>query len=54
MTVPSGPARPIYYRYGLAYAGLTATVMQSAAVIVTVGYVCSVTLRRTAVRRIGG
>jgi hypothetical protein len=51
MTVPTGP---VCYRYGLAYAGLTATVMLSAAVIFTVGYVCSMTLRRTAVRRIGG
>jgi predicted MFS family arabinose efflux permease len=45
---------PIYYRYGLAYAGLTATVALSAAVIIAVGYVCSVTLRRTAMRQIGG
>jgi hypothetical protein len=54
MMVPSGPAGPVYYRYGLACAGLTATVMLSAAVIFAVGYVCAVTLGRTAVRRISG
>jgi predicted MFS family arabinose efflux permease len=44
---------PIYYRYGLAYAGLTASVMLAAAVIFATGFVCSVKLRRPAVRRAG-
>jgi hypothetical protein len=44
---------PIYYRYGLANAGLTATVVLAAAVILTTGAVCSVKLRRTVPRRVG-
>jgi predicted MFS family arabinose efflux permease len=44
---------PIYYRYGLGYAGLTISVMVAAAVIFATGYVCSVKLRRTVVRRVG-
>jgi predicted MFS family arabinose efflux permease len=44
---------PIYYRYGLANAGLTATVGLAAAVILTTGAICSVKLRRTVARRVG-
>ena len=44
---------PIYYRYGLGTLGLTATVALAAAVLLTVGAVCSVKLRRTTVRKGG-
>jgi predicted MFS family arabinose efflux permease len=40
---------PIYYRYGLTYAGLTATVAVAAAVLLATGIVCSQKLRRTTV-----
>jgi hypothetical protein len=42
---------PVYYRYGLASAGLTATVALSAAVILATGIVCSIKLRRAPVRK---
>jgi predicted MFS family arabinose efflux permease len=38
---------PIYYRYGLAHAGLTATVAVAAAVLLATGIVCSLKLRRS-------
>jgi MFS transporter, DHA1 family, inner membrane transport protein len=38
---------PVYFGYGLATAGLTATVAASAGVIFATGYVCSRTLRRS-------
>jgi predicted MFS family arabinose efflux permease len=37
---------PVYFGYGLAYAGLLPTVALSAAVIFVTGYVCAKTLRR--------
>jgi predicted MFS family arabinose efflux permease len=37
---------PVYFGYGLAYAGLTATLALSAAVMFATGYVCANTLRR--------
>jgi predicted MFS family arabinose efflux permease len=37
---------PVYFGYGLAHAGLLATVALSAAVILVTGYVCAKTLRR--------
>jgi predicted MFS family arabinose efflux permease len=42
---------PVYYRYGLASAGLTATVALSAALILATGMVSSIKLRRVAVRK---
>jgi predicted MFS family arabinose efflux permease len=42
---------PVYYGYGLASAGLTATVALSAAVILATGMVCSIKLRRTPMRK---
>ena len=37
---------PIYFGFGLAQMGLTATVAISATVILAIGYVCAVKLRR--------
>jgi predicted MFS family arabinose efflux permease len=42
---------PVYYGYGLAAAGLTATVALSAAVILATGTVCSIKLRRAPARK---
>jgi predicted MFS family arabinose efflux permease len=40
---------PIVYRFGLAHAGLTATLIVSGTVIIAIGFVCAHSLRRRAV-----
>jgi VIT1/CCC1 family predicted Fe2+/Mn2+ transporter len=40
---------PVVYRFGLAHAGLTASLVVSGLVIIGVGFVCSRYLRRRAV-----
>ncbi len=44
---------PVYYRFGLGTLGLTATVALAAAVLLGVGAVCSIKLRRPTARKAG-